>query len=142
MLYHLKILFYVPGISYRRLCFFVLFIIFFAFLFPRTYLVTLLHQPIALLPSLSVCLSNLCWYYLQIIPSVSLTFFFFPYSHPIFFHFTPLLLLLPPLMSFHISFSSSDWLPSSLGLPFSLLHTPDALLLASVCPKGLIDSER
>lgn len=60
----------------------------------------------------------------------------------IFFHFAPLLLPLPPLMSFHIFSSSSGRLPSSLCPLLSLLHTPDALLLAPVCPKGLIDSER
>lgn len=118
MLYHLKILFYVPGISYRRLCFFVLFIIFFAFLFPRTYLVTLLHQPIALLPSLSVCLSNLCWYYLQIIPSVSLTFFFF------FRILTPSFFISPHCScSFHLSCPFT-----SLSLHLTGSHPPSVSL--------------
>jgi len=69
----------------------------------------------------------------------------FPILTPPFFHFAPLLLLPPPLMSFHISLSlslSTGCLSSSLGLPLSLRHTPDAPPLAPVCPKGLIDSER
>lgn len=101
--------------------------------FPCPYLITSYTSFSTL--SLTLCSS-------PINPRTALKSRLIPILTPSFFHFASLLLLPPPLMSSHISLSSSGWLPFSLGLPLSLLHTPDALLLAPVCPKGLIDSER
>lgn len=133
-----QILFYVPRVSRRRPAFSLCTAVssfqarFFSSFFP----------PIAIYPALfSLHFTQLSNLFVGIIckslPHSSWFFFFFN-SHPIFFHFTRPLLIPPHLVSFHISRSSSGWLPSSL----SLLHTPDALLLAPVCPRGLIDSER
>lgn len=77
--------------------------------------------------SLSIIFSH----YLLPFPFLKLEFFILPHTS----------------CSLHLScpftfLSSSGWLTFSPSLSPSLLHTPDSLLLAPVCPKGLIDSER